>query len=95
MSTTACKLYRAIKKKENVCHCCGGVGHPHWLCATKKILDKEAKLNNDVNNWGDFKYHWWWRDMGKEAQEAARKEALSFSGGGRKLGYRRRYYKKY
>ena len=91
-SHTAHKLYRLLRAKENQCPCCNGYGHPHWLCGTKKQLDKEARLLNDINNWADFKYHWWWGKMSEAEQETARKEALSFAKRGppRKKYWKRR-----
>lgn len=38
------------------CPVCRGIGHEYWQCPTKKTLDKWAAKNNDVANWGQWKY---------------------------------------
>ena len=45
------------------CPICRGVLHSWHECATKKRLDAFAKANNDVANWGQWKYESYYREV--------------------------------
>ena len=69
METSTTKYYE--------CEVCRGALHEWSECPTKKKLDKFARDNDDVANWGDWKFKNYYHKVKAEReakQEQARKD---------------------
>ena len=76
--------YKMLKNEGNilgadhyVCQVCNGALHQFYECPTKKKLDQFAKDNNDVANWGQWKYDNYYKaflaSFGGDAEENQKK----------------------